>query len=137
MTEGDGIFMPLIQRQFKKLVIMASVIIAFLFLYAHGSIAETPSIKGAMKIHRMGGYVILINYETRDKWTDNLVFRVHCEFDRGKFTFTSSSLNDLERGWHKTQIAISNVMKKRYGSLREYKIELYKGGALIDTRNAY
>ncbi|MEE8317467.1 MAG: hypothetical protein V3S13_00990 [Candidatus Omnitrophota bacterium] len=129
--------MPLIQRQFKKLVIIASVIITFLFLYVYCSIAESPCIKGAMKIHRMGSYIILINYETYDKWTDNLVFKVHCEFDRGKFTFTSSSLNDLERGWHKTQIAISNVMKKRYGSLREYKIELYKKGTLIDTRNAY
>lgn len=101
------------------------------------SYADSVSIKGAQKIQRMGGYVILINYETRDRWTDSLLFKVYCTFDKGEFTFTSSSMNNLERGWHKTQIAISDVMKKRYGSLREYKIDLYRNSILIDSRKSY
>lgn len=99
--------------------------------------ADSVSIKSSMKIHRMGGYVILINYETRDKWTDNLLFKVHCKFSEGEFTFVSSSLNNIERGWHKTEISIADVIKKRYGSIREYRIDLYRDGILVDTRSAY
>ena len=125
------------QAGFKNSLIIAVVIIASLFLHLQDCAADSVSIKGATKIHRMGGYVILINYQTRDRWTDRLLFKVHCKFAEGEFTFTSSSLNNIERGWHKTQIAISKVIKKRYGSLREYKIELYKNGVLIDTRKSY
>lgn len=99
--------------------------------------SDSVSIKGSMKIHRMGGYVILINYETRDKWTDSLLFKVYCKFNDGEFTFVSSNLNNLEKGWHKTEIAIGDVIKKRYGSLREYRIDLYRDGVLTDTRTAY
>jgi hypothetical protein len=125
--------MAKIHSLYKRAVIIAVVISAF-FLYLQDSIAETVSIKSAMKVHVMGGYVILINYETRDKWTDGLLFKAHCRFDDGEFTFTSSYLNNVESGWHKTQIAISDVMKKRYGSLREYEIELYRNGMLVDKR---
>jgi len=125
------------QVGFRSSLIIAVVIIASLSLHLQDCVADSVSIKGATKIHRMGGYVILINYETRDKWTDNLLFKVHCKFIEGEFTFTSSLLNNVERGWHKTQITISDVMKKRYGSLREYKIDLYKNGLLIDTRKPY
>lgn len=125
------------QRSFKIFVINVVIVITVIFLYIQDSIADSVSIKGAMKIHRMDGYIILINYETRDKWTDNLLFKVHCKFRDGEFTFVSSSLNNISRGWHKTQIAISHVIKKRYGSLREYKIDLYKNGILVDTKKSY
>ena len=125
------------QDGFRNSLIVAVVIIVSLFLYLQDCRADSVSIKGVTKIHRMGGYVILINYETRDRWTDGLLFKVHCKFTEGEFTFTSSSMNNIERGWHKTQIAISDVIKKRYGSMREYKIELYKSGILIDTRESY
>lgn len=123
-------------NRIKHLVITA-VIISVFFSHLQNCIADTVAIKSAMKVHRMGGYVILINYETRDKWTDNLLFKIHCRFDEGEFTFTSGSLNNIERGWNKTQIAISEVIKKRYGSLREYEIELYKNGVLIDKKRSY
>lgn len=129
--------MPLILHRFKKLIVTAIVILLCLFLYAQDCEAESVSIKGVMKIRRMGGYVILINYETRERWTDNLLFRVHCKFGDEEFTFTSSSLNNVERGWHKTQIAISDVIKRRYGSLSGYKVELYKNGVLVDTKKSY
>ncbi len=122
---------------FKNFAVVVIMLSAFLFLRVEDSIAETVSIKGVMKIHRMGGYVILINYETRERWTDNLLFRVRCKFRDEEFTFTSSSLNNVEKGWHRTQITISDVIKKRYGSLREYKVELYKNGILIATKNSY
>lgn len=125
------------QSGFKNYIIIASIIIATISLHAQDSIADSASIKSAMKIQRMGGYIILINYETRDKWTDNLLFKVHCKFQEEEFTFISSSLNNLERGWHKTQIAISDVIKRRYGSLGEYRIDLYREGVLVDTKKSY
>lgn len=130
------VFMFLRKTKAKYLSVSLAIA-AILFLYPQEAKADSASIKGAMKIQRMGGYVILINYETRDKWTDNILFRVHCRFREGEFTFTSSSLNNIERGWHKTQIAISDVIRKRYGSLREYKIDLYRNGILIDTKKSY
>lgn len=120
-----------------KYLVIVPVIIVIFFSHLQNCIADTIAIKSSMKVHRMGGYVILINYETRDRWTDGILFKVHCEFEGGEFTFTSGSLSNVERGWNKTQIAISDVMKKRYGSLRKYEIELYKNGALVDKRESY
>lgn len=122
-----------IPGSYKKILIVVVIISAF-FLCLEDCVAGTVSIKSAMKANLMSGYVILINYETYDKWTDNLIFKVHCKFNEGEFTFTSSCMNNVERGWHKTQIAISDVMKKRYGSLREYAIELYRNGILVDKK---
>ena len=136
-VEGNGFFMPLILRRFKKSIVTVLLVLLCASIYTQDCVAESVAIKGVMKIHRMGGYIILINYETRDRWTDSLLFRVHCKFKEAEFTFTSSSLNNLERGWHKTQIAISDVIKNRYGSLREYKVELYKNGVLVDTKETY
>ncbi|MDP8230387.1 MAG: hypothetical protein P9L93_04700 [Candidatus Gorgyraea atricola] len=121
----------------KNLIFTVTILIVALFLETGICLAETVSIKGAMKIHKMGGYVILINYETRAKWTDNLLFKVHCKFQKGEFTFVSSSLNNIQYGWHKTRITIADVIKKRYGSLREYKVELYKDNVLIATKSCY
>ena len=129
--------MCLRQGRIKDFIIVIFVISVFLFLHLQDCIADTVAIKSAMKIHRMGGYVILINYETRDKWTDNILLKVHCEFDEAKFTFTSGVMHNIERGWHKTQISIPKVIRKRYGSLWKYKIELYRSGILVDERKSY
>ena len=124
-------------NRFKTLLISFLLIASITSYFIDDAWSDSVSIKGSMKIQRMGGYVILINYETRDKWTDSILFKVYCKFSDGEFTFASSSLNNLERGWHKTEIAIGDVIKKRYGSLREYRIDLYKNGILTDTRTAY
>lgn len=129
--------MSLRQGRIKDFIIVIFVISVLLFMHLQDCIADTVFIKSAMKIHKMGGYVILINYETCDKWTDNILLKVHCEFNEAKFTFTSSVMNNIEQGWHKTQISISEVIRKRYGSLRKYKIELYKSGILVDKRESY
>ena len=130
-------FMFLRKTNAKSLIFIITILVIALFLETGICFAEEVSIKGAMKIHRMGGYAILINYETRAKWTDNLLFKVHCKFQKGEFTFVSSSLNNIQRGWHKIQIAIADVIKKRYGSLREYKVDLYKDDVLIATKTCY
>lgn len=134
----ERVFMFLLKdNRDRKLKIIIFAIIIFSFLWLDNCIADSVSIKGTMKIHRMGGYALLINYQTRDRWTDSVLFKVHCKFERGEFTFASSSLNNIERGWHKTQVTISSVIKKRYGSLREYQIDLYKNGILVDTKKSY
>jgi hypothetical protein len=65
------------------------------------------------------------------------MFKAYCEFNGGSFTFISSSLNNVTAGWHKTEIPISDVMRKRYGSLKKYKIDLYRNGILLDTKESY
>ncbi|MBU1913302.1 MAG: hypothetical protein KKB22_07210 [Candidatus Omnitrophica bacterium] len=120
---------------YKKIVIMAAVLIAAVFfMRIDNSAASAISIKSATKTHVMGGYIIFINYETYDKWTDGILFKVHCKFEEKEFMFTSSSINNVERGWHKTQITITDVIKKRYGSLKEYEVELYRNGVLVDSK---
>ena len=123
--------------RFKNLIISVGVGVILLFWASENSFADSAEIKNVLKINRMGTYIISINYETHETWTDGLLFKIHCKFNEGEFTFTSASLNNIQRGWHKTEIGIADVMKKRYGSLREYKIELYCKGILIDTKNCY
>ncbi len=127
-----GIYMRL-----KNPLISVFILIVLLYSTLENSFALSAEIKNVMKINRMGSYIISINYETRDTWTDSLLFKVHCKFNEGEFTFTSATLNNIQQGWHKTEVGIDEVMRKRYGSLREYKIELYCKGILIDTKSGY
>ena len=122
---------------FKSKVITMSIAIILLYSTLENSFAASAEIKNVTKINRMGSYIISINYETHEAWTDNLLFKVYCKFNEEEFTFTSAALNNIPQGWHKTEIGISDVMKKRYGSIREYKIKLYCKGILIDTRSSY
>jgi len=121
----------------KNLLISVFITVILLYSTLENSFALSAEIKNVTKINRMGSYIILINYETYGAWTDNLLFKVYCKFNEEEFTFTSAVLNNIPQGWHKTEIGISDVMKKRYGSIREYKIELYCKGILIDTKNGY
>ena len=122
---------------FKNVIISVCIGVILLSWVPESSFAASAEIKNVIKINRMGTYIISINYETHDVWTDSLLFKVHCKFNEGEFTFTSASLNNIQQGWHKTEIGIADVMKKRYGSLKEYKIELYCKGILIDTKSGY
>lgn len=121
----------------KNVAILVCAAVILLYFAIENSFAASAEIKSVMKINRMGNYIILINYETHEAWTDSLLFKVHCKFNEGDFTFTSASLSNVQQGWHKTEIGIADVMRKRYGFLREYKIELYCKGMLIDTKNGY
>ncbi len=123
--------------KFKNPLILVFIAVILLYSTLENSFAASAEIKSVMKINRMGNYIILINYETHGAWTDNLLFKVYCKFNKEEFIFTSATLNNIPQGWHKTEIGISDVMKKRYGSIREYKIELYCKGILIDTKSGY
>ncbi len=123
--------------KFKNPLILVFIVVILLYSTLENSFAASAEIKSVMKINRMGNYIILINYETHGAWTDNLLFKVYCKFNKEEFIFTSAALNNIPQGWHKTEIGISDVMKKRYGSIREYKIELYCKGILIDTKSGY
>jgi hypothetical protein len=121
----------------KSVIISVSIVIILLVSALGDSFASSAEIKSVMKIQRVGGFILLINYETREKWTDSIIFKAYCKFSEGEFTFTSASLNNIEQGWHKTEIEIPDVMKKRYGSLKEYRIELYCKGMLVNMKNGY
>jgi len=123
--------------RFKSSIISLSIVIILLVSALVDSFASSAEIKSVMKIQRMGSYILLINYETHEKWTDSIIFKVYCKFSEGEFTFTSASLNNIEQGWHKTEIEIPDIMKKRYGSLREYRIELYCKGMLTNMKSGY
>jgi hypothetical protein len=121
----------------KNIAISVSIAVILSFVARGLSYADSAEIKSVMKIQRMNSYILLINYETREKWTDNIIFKAHCKFNEGEFTFTSASLNNIEQGWHKTEVQIPDVMKKRYGSLREYRIEMYRKGILVNMKSGY
>lgn len=122
------------QAGFKYLIAALFLTGVFLFASKENVFADPASIKGISKVYRNGSYTLLINYETRENRIDNLIFKVYCRFDKGDFTFTSSTLNDIARGWHRARIDIPDEMRKRYGSLRGYDVALYRNGMLVDTR---
>ena len=120
----------------KNIAVSVCMAVVLLCASLGNSLAAPAEIRNIMKVQRMGSYVIVINYETSESWTDNLMFKVICKFNEGEFTFTSTSLNNIKQGWHKTEIEIPDIMKKRYGSLREYRIELYHKGILINIKSS-
>lgn len=122
---------------FKNLIISVCMAVVLLCAAPGKSLAASAEIRNVMKVQRMGSYVIVINYETYENWTDSLMFKIICKFNEGEFIFTSASLNNIKQGWHKTEIEIPEIMKKRYGSLREYRIELYCKGILIGIKDSY
>lgn len=125
------------QYKSKNSVILIAIISFFLFFYIGRAAAEVVSIKGVTKIHRNGSYIILINYETREKITGNIFFKVYCKFDKEDFIYTSNSLNNIKRGMHKVKLPISYATKNKSGSLREYTIDLYRNGTLMSTKRSY
>lgn len=122
------------QDKFKTI---ALIVIIISILCIQSAMANPASINSVAKVYRNCRYIIFINYETSNKETDNLVFKVHCEFDKGESVFTSSSLNGLKRGRHSTKLHIPEGARKQYGSLRSYSASVYKNGILLDTKKTY
>ena len=125
------------ENKIKNAVIVIVIITVFLFLYIENVIAASASIRGVSKIYRNSRYIISINYETHDKRTDDLIFRVHCKFDKGESVFTSNTLNNVKRGRYNTKLNIPKDMRKKYGSLTDYSASIYKNGILLDTKEFY
>lgn len=122
---------------FRNIAILICIPVILLYSVVKHSFAASAEIRNATKTNRMGNYIVSIAYETHEEWTDGLVFKAYCKFKKGEFIFTSATLNNIPQGWHKTEIGIADVMKKRYGPLMEYKIELYCKGLLIDEKVSY
>ncbi len=107
-----------------------------LFFFFSGFVdAEPVSIEGANKIRSSKGYTFTINYQTKEEWTDGIIFRIYCRFDRGEnIVFSSGGLSNIKKGWHKVTVNILKVYRERYGPIVDYRIELYHRGVLAALR---
>lgn len=118
-----------------KSIRIAILLIFFVFLTRH-SFASSSFIENLSKIRTSRGYIFKINYTTKDKWTDGLVFKLFCSFSKGnELSFTSTGLNNLKRGWHKTEIRVPKVYRDRYGYIKDYRIEMYHSGMLVSMKS--
>lgn len=112
-----------------------SIFIILFLLLSELVIADSVTIEGVSKIRSSKGYTFTINYQTNQEWTDGLIFKLYCNFDRGEnIVFSSGGLNNIKRGWHKVTVNIPNVYRERYGPIVDYRIELYHRGILAALR---
>lgn len=119
----------------KKAIRLLIVIILSVFTvlpsFASGSFIESLS-----RIRTAKGYIFKINYQTRDEWTDGLVFKLFCTFSKNvELSFTSAGLNNIRRGWHDTEIHVPKVYRDRYGYVKDYRIEMYQKGILVSLKS--
>ncbi|MBU0759504.1 MAG: hypothetical protein KKC66_01150 [Candidatus Omnitrophica bacterium] len=111
-------------------------ILAILVFCAAPVYSASSSIESLSKIRTSKSYIFKINYTTEDKWVDSLVFKLFCSFSKGsELSFTSSGLNNIKRGWHKTEIRVPSVYRDRYGYITDYRVELYHKGILVSIRS--
>ena len=116
-------------------VIRIAIILNFLF-FACPPLADSSSVESLSKTRSSRGYVFKINYRTDDEWTDGIVFKLFCLFNKGsELSFTSSGHNNIKKGWHKTEIKIPNVYRDRYGYISDYRVEMYRDGMLISLKS--
>jgi len=119
----------------RKGIRIAILLIFFVFL-ARPTFASSSFIENLSKIRTSRGYIFKINYSTKDKWTDGLVFKLFCSFSKGsELSFTSAGLNNVKRGWHKTEIRVPKIYRDRYGYIKDYRIEMYHSGILIAIKS--
>lgn len=117
----------------KKTFIAIFSIFLFSALPAYSA---SSSIESLSKIRTSHGYIFKINYTTEDEWTDGLVFKLFCSFSNGgELSFTSSGLNNIRKGWHKTEIEVPKVYRDRYGYITDYRIEMYHRGLLVSLKS--
>ena len=119
----------------RKIVCISILTITFLFftcsLFASGSFIENLS-----KIRTSNGYIFKINYQTKEEWTDGLVFKLFCVFDKGaELSFTSTGHSNVKKGWHKTEIRVPKVYRDRHGYIKDYLVEMYQKGLLVSLKS--
>jgi len=118
----------------RGIQIVSLIIISIFFISP--VFASSLKIESLTKIRNSKGYIFKINYKTEDEWTDGLLFKLVCSFSKGvKLSFTSSGLNNIKRGWHKTEMRIQRVYRERYGYITDYRIEMYHKGMLVSIRS--
>ena len=118
-----------------RLVRITILVILFLS-FTHPTSAATSNIESLSKIRTSRCYIFKINYQTKDTWTDGLIFKLFCKFNKGaELSFTSSGLNNIRKGWHKTEIQVPKVYRERYGYIEDYRLEMYHKGILVSLRS--
>ncbi|MBU1853483.1 MAG: hypothetical protein KJ957_05520 [Candidatus Omnitrophica bacterium] len=119
-----------------KKAICCTLILFILVYLACPTFADTSSIESFSKIRTARGYIFKINYSTKEEWTDKLVFKLFCSFNKGvELSFTSSGHNNLKKGWHKTEMLVPKVYRDRYGYIEDYRLEMYHNGILVSMRS--
>jgi hypothetical protein len=119
----------------RKSISIPIFVVFFLFFASHG-FAESSSIESLSKIRTSRGYVFKINYKTEEEWTDGVIFKIFCSFNKGaELSFVSAGQNNIKKGWHQTEIFIQNVYRERYGFIRDYRVEMYHNGMLVSLKS--
>ena len=115
-----------------RVVITIIVILSFTFpAFAGKAFIETLS-----KTRTSRGYIFKVNYSTKEKWTDGLVVKLFCKFSKGvELSFTGGGLNNIKKGWHKTEIQVPKVYRERYGYIEDYRVEMYHKGILVSLKS--
>ncbi len=117
-------------------VVCVAILITLVFFFAASTSAATSFIESFSKIRTSRGYIFKINYQTKDQWTDGLIFKLFCSFSKGaELSFTSAGLNNIKKGWHKTKIRVPKVYRDRYGYIKDYRLEMYHKGILVSLKS--
>ncbi len=112
-----------------------SIFTILLILLTDIGYGASVSVEGVSKIRGSKGYTFTINYQTSDEWTDGVIFKIFCKFNRREgIVFSSGGLNNIKKGWHKVTVNIPKVYRERYGPIVDYRIELYHKGILAALR---
>jgi len=112
------------------------LVFIFVFLGADFCLASSSFIEDMSKIRKSDGYTFKISYKTTQEWTDGLMFKLFCVFNKGaELSFTSSGYGNLKKGWHKTEIKVPSVYRERYGYIRDYRVEMYSNGILVSIKS--
>lgn len=112
------------------------ILMALLVSFTAPIFASSSYIENLSKIRTARGYIFKINYQTEDEWTDGLIFKLFCSFSKGaELSFTSTGLNNIKKGWHKTEIQVPKVYRERYGYIKDYRLEMYHKGILVSLKS--
>ena len=112
------------------------IIMALFLFFARPSLASNSFIENLSKVRTSKGYFFKVNYQTRDKWTDGLIFKLFCTFSKDvELSFTSAGHNNIKKGWHKAEIRVPKVYRDRYGYIKDYRVEMYHKGVLVSIKS--
>jgi len=122
-------------KNMHKTIRVVTILLIFFFI-ARPAFSGSSVIKSLSKIRTSKGYTFKINYQTKDEWTDGIIFKLFCSFSKGvELSFTSAGFNNIRKGWHKTEIKVPKVYRDRYGYIKDYRVDLYHSGALVSLRS--
>ncbi|MFC1667149.1 hypothetical protein ACFL0P_04735 [Candidatus Omnitrophota bacterium] len=119
-----------------RIAVISVLFLSFVRPSFASSPASSPFIGSLSKMRTSRGYIFKVTYKTEDKWTDRLVLKLFCSFNKGpELTFTSTGISNLKKGWHKTEIHVPKVYRDRYGYIKDYRLEMYHKGAFVSLKS--